>query len=173
MKKTGHQAQNSAPPRPFYIRPAIESDYDQIRAINRRAWTGGITTAELLEQRHGILDGTPWTEQITHDVAEHLARPDVTTFVAEREGRVLGYAAAQLRRQEPASEVGIVSYNAVDPAYQGQGIGTTLIRHVARYLEEQGARVLLVWTLESGESARHIYEGLGFEELTRFVFYSK
>jgi hypothetical protein len=29
-----------------------------------------------------------------------------------------------------------------------------------------------VWTLESGESARHVYEGLGFEELTRFVFYS-
>lgn len=159
-------------PYPYHIRSAIEADYAQIMAINRRAWDGGITTVELLEQRHGIVDGMPWTEQIVYDVADHLAQPNVTTFVAEREGRVLGYAAAQVKRREPSSEVGILSYNAVDPDYRGQGIGTALSKHATSYLKEQGVRVLVVWTLESDKPARRVYEGLGFNELTRFVYYS-
>ena len=163
---------SSAQSQPYRIRPAVESDLDQIRAINRRAWSGGITTAELLEQRHGVVDGTPWIEHITNEVALHLARPDVTTFVAERGGKVVGYAAAQIKRAEPSSEVGILSYNAVDPDHRGQGIGTSLSRHATSYLKEQGARILVVWTLESDAPACRIYERQGFKELTRFVYYS-
>jgi ribosomal protein S18 acetylase RimI-like enzyme len=172
MTKTGDHAKDSIQSKPYHIRPATEDDYDQIRAINRRAWFGGITTAELLERRHGMLNGTPWIEQITHDVAEHLAQPEVTTFVAEQGDMVIGYAAAQIKREKTSSAVGIVSYNAVDPDFRGQGIGTALTTQVISYLREQKAQVLLVWTLESDESACHIYEHLGFKELTRFVYYS-
>ena len=122
---------------PYQIRPATEADYDHIAAINRRAWSGGISTAELLERRHGVLDGTPWVEQIAKDVAHHLARPDVTTFVAEQEGEVIGYVAAQTKREEPSSEVGILSYNAVDPDHRGQGIGTALSRHATNCFENK------------------------------------
>lgn len=38
------------------------------------------------------------------------------------------------------------------------------------HLKEQGARVLAVWTLEADKLVRRIYERLGFEELTRFVY---
>lgn len=172
MTKTGDHAQDPFQATSYRIRPATEVDYDQIRAINRRAWFGGITTAELLEQRHGMLQRTPWGEQITNDAMEHLGRPDVTTFVAEHRGRVLGYAAAQIKHEKPPPEVGILSYNAVDPDCRGQGIGTALIKHVISYLKGRGARVLVVWTLESDEPACHIYERLGFRELTRFVYYS-
>lgn len=154
------------------IRLATEDDSEAIRAIDRHAWSGEITTLELLEKRHGILDGTPWFEQIPNDVATHLAQSDVTAFVAEQEGRVVGYAAAQIRQDPSLSEVGIVSYNAVHPDYRGQGIGTALINQVMNHLKEQGVRVLVVWTLEKDEPARRVYERLGFTELTRFVYYS-
>ena len=119
----------------FFIRLATEDDFDAIWRINLRAWSGGITTHELLEQRHGLIDGCPWAERIADAAAVHLAGPDVTTFVAElapstgsgQTGRVVGYAAAEIKRGEPVSEIGIVSYNAVDPDYQGQGIGTALM----------------------------------------------
>jgi ribosomal protein S18 acetylase RimI-like enzyme len=165
----------------FFIRLATEDDLDTIRGIDLRAWSGGITTHELLEQRHGLIDGCPWAERIADAAATHLAGPDVTTFVAElapstgsgQVGRVVGYAAAEIKREDPVSEIGIVSYNAVDPAYQGRGIGTALMEQVTRYLKEQGARVLAVWTLEVDAPARHIYEKLGFKELTRFVYYTR
>ena len=156
----------------YHIRPATEGDHGAIETINRRAWCGGITTHELLEQRHGPIDGRPWVEHITEAVVAHLVEPDVTTFVAEQEGRVVGYACAQINPQGPRSDVGVVSYNAVDPEYQQQGIGTALCERVISHLKEQGARVLAVWTLEADEPACHMYERMGFKELTRFVYYS-
>lgn len=156
----------------FRIRPATQDDLQAIADINRRAWAGGMTTQELLEQRHGPIDGCSWIEHIVDAVTTHLAQPDVTTFVAEQEGQVVGYAAAQIKREESPSDVGIVSYNAVHPDYRGRGIGTALIKAVVSHLKEQGARVLVVWTLEADEPACRIYERLGFKELTRFVYYS-
>jgi ribosomal protein S18 acetylase RimI-like enzyme len=159
-------------PKKFSIRKAQQEDHDAIAEINRRAWAGGITTHELLEKRHGPIDGRPWAEHVVDAVTAHVDQSDVTTFVAEDGGRVVGYAAAQIRREEPPSDVGVVSYNAVDPEYRGRGIGTALTRHVVDYLKQQGARVLAVWTLEADEPARRLYERLGFQELARFVYYS-
>ena len=154
------------------IRPFKEDDLDSIGAINRRAWTGGISTHDLLEQRHGLVNGKPWIEQMVQAVATHLAEPDVTTFVAEQESKLVGYAAAQIKNDCEECDLGIVSYNAVDPDYRGRGIGTTLVQQVIDFLKSQGARVLVVWTLEGGEPANKLYQGLGFTELTRFVYYS-
>ncbi len=163
-----HRGQATA----YHIRLATQGDHEAIGEINRRAWSGGITTHELLERRHGLVDGRSWTEHITDAVADSLRRPDVTTFVAEREGQVVGYATAQIKREGLISDVGIVGYNAVHPNYRGRGIGTALCERVMSYLKEEEARVLAVWTLEVDEPARRIYERLGFKELTRFVYYS-
>lgn len=156
----------------YHIRRATENDSDAIEAINRRAWTGNITTYELLERRHGPVGGRPWTGRVTEAITAHLGLPDVTTFVAEQSGRVIGYAAAQIRRDGP-SDLGVVSYNAVDPSYRGQGVGTGLIRQVMSYLRQQGARVLEVVTLDTDEPACRVYECLGFQELARLICYSR
>ena len=152
------------------IRQATEADADAIRDINKRAWPG-YTTHELLERRHGMLNGRPWAEHIASAVAANMRGRNVTTFVAEREGRVIGYATAQIAKDKP-SDTGTVGYNAVDPDHRGRGVGTALIRHVVAFLEEKGARVLTVVTLEIDEPVRRIYERLGFKELTRLVYYS-
>jgi GNAT superfamily N-acetyltransferase len=157
----------------YRIRVATEDDQNAIDSINSRAWGGGITTNELIERRHGLIDGVSWVDRGRRDITTHLALPNVTTFVAEIEGQVVGYASAQIKRQEGAADIGIVSYNAVDPDYRGRGIGTALMRRVESYLKGEGVRVLAVWTLEADEPARRMYERMGFEELTRFVYYSR
>ncbi len=51
-------------------------------------------------------------------------------------------------------------------------LNKALMRRVLNHLKAQGARVLVVWTLEKSEAARRMYEGLGFKELIRMVHYS-
>lgn len=156
----------------FTIREATTEDMAAIEAINRCSWAGGITTHELLERRHGPLNNRSWTESITTSVLTHLARYDVTTFVAEHDGTVIGFAAAQIDPMGQ-SDMGTVSYNAVDPDYQGMGVGSTLIRHVVDYLVAQGARVLNVVTVEDDAPALHIYQRLGFNKLTSLIYLSR
>jgi ribosomal protein S18 acetylase RimI-like enzyme len=157
---------------PFTIREAAESDYPVIDDINRCSWGGGLTTHELREKRHGVIDDKPWSEHITRAVAEHRALPDVTTFVAEADGRVVGYAGALMNRGARA-QVGTVSYNAVHPDFRGKGIGRALIIHVIEYLKNNGARVLDVMTLDSDEPVIRLYEKLGFKKLTNFIYFTK
>jgi ribosomal protein S18 acetylase RimI-like enzyme len=156
----------------FTIREATADDRAAIAAINRQAWPGGITTHELLEQRHGRLNDIPWSESIANAVSGHLARPDVTTFVAEHEGAVIGYAAAQIDAAQHA-DMGTISYNAVAPEFQGHGVGSALIQQVVDYLVAQGARVLTVVTVEEDTPALRIYERLGFHKLTSLIYLSR
>ena len=154
------------------IRLASSADTGRIDEINRQSWGGGITTHELLEARHGAINGRDWTTHISESVAAHLKQADVTTFVAEHDSQVVGFAAGQIKSEGP-SDIGVVSYNAVDPAFRGHGVGTALIKHVMAYLKTKGARALTVVTLEEDQAACRIYERLGFQRLTRLVYFSK
>ncbi len=156
----------------YLIRQATPSDQDAVEAINRQSWSGRITTHQLLENRHGRLNDRDWTERIVQAVSEHLSQPEVITFVAEQQGKVIGYAAAQISLQ-PWADVGAVSYNAVLPEHRGCGVGSALIEHVMHYLKAKGARVLTVVTLDSDDPAKHIYERLGFEPLAVLIYYSQ
>lgn len=62
---------------------------------------------------------------------------------------------------------------AVDPAFQGNGIGRTLIDHVFRAAGMTGARQVIVETSSSDkyEVGHSVYEHLGFIEVARIPDY--
>ena len=64
-----------------------------------------------------------------------------------------------------------LSNNAVDPAYQGRGIGSALHREVLRRIVEAGMEVIMVQTLENLAAARKMYEKHGFREASRSLIY--
>jgi aminoglycoside 2'-N-acetyltransferase I len=80
-------------------------------------------------------------------------------FVLEIDGRVAGHASVVERRLEIAGRplrTGYVEAVAVDPAHQGHGHGTTLMRAVNDFVEanfELGAL---------GTGSHHFYERLGW-----------
>lgn len=156
----------------YAIRAATADDMRAIEMINRYAWSGGITTHELLEQRHGLLNDSDWRDNLAVAVQAHLARPDVTTFVAELEESIIGFAAAQMALDQGV-DIGTVSYNAVAPEFRGLGVGTALIQHVIDFLLDRGARVLNVVTIDGDTTALRLYERLGFRKLTRLVLLSR
>jgi ribosomal protein S18 acetylase RimI-like enzyme len=91
-------------------------------------------------------------------------------LVAEADGRVVGYASYILDGRRGLAEVG---NNAVDPAYQGRGIGKLMQQEVFARFEEEGYSMRTVSTLVEDLPARKIYERMCFEEITRSIVYLK
>jgi ribosomal protein S18 acetylase RimI-like enzyme len=56
---------------------------------------------------------------------------------------------------------------AVDPAWQGRGIGRSLIRAGAAWAQAQGAAALLLNTPDGNQAAAALYESEGFRTVTR------
>jgi len=81
---------------------------------------------------------------------EALGRADRVVFVAEAEGRVVGYASVR--------DDGDLRTLYVDPVAQGAGVGTRLLAEA----EQAGARELEVF--EANGHGRHFYEARGWHE---------
>ena len=67
-----------------------------------------------------------------------------------------------------------MGYNGVHPDFRGQGIGTEIVRRVLQEIRSAGMRIAAVTTgLNEGHTAaRAVYEKLGFQPLTRSVYYT-
>ena len=86
------------------------------------------------------------------------------TLVAELDGRVVGYALIGTPTPLPASvRVQMIRGLAVDPAYQGQGVGRTLIDAAIAEATARGAVKLSLRVLSTNEGARRLYASAGFE----------
>ncbi len=92
-------------------------------------------------------------------VAGAAAGEDKTLFVAEEDGCWLGVVGAFTRID--ASEVQLISM-WVDPAARGRGIARDLIRAVAGWAAERGAKRVVLFVQEANDPAQHLYERAGF-----------
>ncbi len=153
---------------PISIRPYRPEDYTPIYEITKRAWRG-VTMAELREQRFGQVGGRPWYEHKANGIVAKCERLPEQCLVAEIDGQVVGYATFGVQMD---GEVGIVGDNAVDPDWQGRGIGTALVGRAVEALREAGTRILEVSTFEHDTPARTVYERLGFRQIATTVHYA-
>jgi ribosomal protein S18 acetylase RimI-like enzyme len=86
-----------------------------------------------------------------------LESPSEPTMVAERSGATIG----TLRVHKSAEGWGVYGF-AVDPAWQGRGIGRDLLRRVCRQANDAGIdRVHLEVSVEN-DRALGLYTSLGF-----------
>ena len=56
----------------------------------------------------------------------------------------------------------LVGTGAVDPAYQGLGLGKILVRKAVEFCRSAGHKRIYLWTFQGLETARRIYELEGF-----------
>lgn len=99
----------------------------------------------------------PWSEK---SVASELENPLSLWMVAEENGRVFGYVGSQTVLDE--SDMMNV---AVDPGFRRQGIARALIETLIAELAKMGSRCLRLEVRVSNESARALYERMGFQQL--------
>lgn len=83
-------------------------------------------------------------------------------FVAEHASSIVGFVAV---RADPATRIGEIGLNAVDPAHAGHGIGASMYQFALDHLKRAGCRVATVSTGgdPSHAAARRAYEKVGFD----------
>ena len=103
----------------------------------------------------------PGIVAMRRDLQEHQI------YLATYSDQVVGFASINPKN----SQVAEISWMAVMPGRQHQGVGTLLINHIAGELKETGVRLLEVKTLAADveyapyELTRHFYERRGFVHL--------
>jgi ribosomal protein S18 acetylase RimI-like enzyme len=150
------------------IRPYRVGDREALGTITRVAWSG-VTVRQLREERFGLIGSLPWYE---HKVDEVLGLADAEPerfVVGLVHDRVVGYASFGY---EAGGYVGYVGNNAVHPDFRGRGIGRALVRCVLTILERSDVQIIEVETLVQDDAARHLYESVGFREISRTVRYA-
>jgi GNAT superfamily N-acetyltransferase len=142
------------------VRRATPEDAPAIAEIHVRTWQVAYRdyfAAEYLVGQDRFLE-----EDSLRRREQGLANPDWTTFVAEEDGRILGFAVAYGNQDGLGPEVGELGAIYVNPDYWGLGIGTALIGEVEGLLAKFGHNRAILWTLGHNERTRRFYENRGW-----------
>lgn len=129
----------------------------------RRMRPEDIPAAAGLEQAYFSM---PWSENM---LKESLEKPEYLFLVAEKDGKVVGYA-GMLRILDEGDVTNIV----VDETYRGAGIGSALTNALVEEGQGLGIHAFTLEVRVSNACAIHIYEKNGFKaEGVRRRFYEK
>lgn len=125
-------------PLPVTLRPAKKGDFGGLVAIDRKAFN-------------------PMWWHSEASIRRRAAAASCFT-VAERGGEVIGYAERELF--PPRAHLNRI---AIDPDYQGEGIGALLLKHVLVSSWKGGAETVSLNTQRSNRRSRRLYDRFGFE----------
>ena len=133
-------------PSPVLIRPALPGDVPALAALATHL--GYPATPEAMRERFGRIYG----------------RDDYETYVAERGGRVVGFAGVMhgLSYVYDPPYARLLSL-VVEPGERGTGAGAALVAAVERWARERGAERLHLTTALHRDGAHRFYERLGYE----------
>lgn len=145
------------------IEPYKETMLSEIVELSLRAWEpvfDSLRNAMLPEVFHAFYQDD-WRKAQRTAVESVCADKDVHVWVALEESRIAGFAALKLHPEDQMGEIYMI---AVDPAYQGRGIATSLTSHSVEWFRNAGMSIAMV---ETGgdpghEPARRAYESSGF-----------
>jgi len=146
------------------IRPFDDGDADAVVGLSLRAWAPVFASleqalgSEIFRRQH-----PDWREDQRRAVEAVCATQKGRVWVAEVGGAgAVGFVAVELHH--PERSMGEISMLAVDPDYQGGGIGTALTEFALDRLKDAGMTVAMV---EMGgdpghAAARRTYEKAGY-----------
>lgn len=138
------------------IRPATTADVPAIHAI----------------YRHSVLTDTASWELTPPDEVEMAQRMQAVLdggypyFVAELEGRVVGYAYANSYRPRPGYRFTVEDSIYIADGTRGRGVGRQLLNQVIRTCEESGFRQMVAVIGDSRNLASiNLHRTLGFAQV--------
>ncbi|WP_250126836.1 GNAT family N-acetyltransferase [Chroococcidiopsis sp. CCMEE 29] len=164
------------------IEPYTAHHLDAIIRLSLRAWT------PVFESIQNAMDADVyqafypdhWRVSQQKAIEEVCAAEDTNVWVAKvfdqsatnDAGLTVGFVAVKLHLEDKMGEIYMV---AVDPDFQGQGIGTALMKFAIARMQESGMSIAMVET--GGDpghaSARRTYEKLGFGLWTVARYFKK
>jgi len=143
------------------LRPCIEGDVGAFE---------GVTLEQNVEEALGILNGRDWRWRKARHIDEDFAANAGGMFVAEAEGRVIGYITTTIDR---AAGKGRIPNLAVATQFRGAGLGRALIEHALAYFRSEGLSYAMIETMAQNELGHHLYTSCGFVEVARQVHFAR
>jgi len=122
----------------------------------------------LINELEEHLDSFGYPKESRHGFSvEKLLREGVPFFVMRRDNIPVGCGGIKLF----GTEYGEVKRMYIRPAYQGQGLGKAMLRHLADYAQQQHVPLLRLETGIYQVAAIKLYEGFGFRRRGPFGEY--
>ena len=145
------------------IEPYNTHHLDTVIRLSLRAWT------PVFESLQNAMDADVyrafypdhWRVSQQKVVEDVCAAEDTNVWVATDAGSTVGFVAVKLHSEDSMGEIYMV---AVDPDFQGHGIGSALIEFALDWMKDAGMSIAMVETGgDPGHApARHTYEKAGF-----------
>jgi GNAT superfamily N-acetyltransferase len=156
------------------IRPFDTGDINDLVQLSLLAWEPVFVAWERIlgPRLYPIAIYPDWRKSQQEVVEKACNHERFTTWVAEVEGKVVGFVAYELK---DTSKIGEVQLLAVHPEYQNHGIGTELNIFALGKLKESGMKVAVVGTGgdEGHAPARRSYEKAGYTGLPLVRYYKE
>lgn len=156
------------------IRPFEDRDTEAVVNLSLRAWAPVFASIEqaIGSEIYRRLYPEGWRESQRRSVESTCAAPKIRVWVAEVGASTVGFVAVELH---PESSMGEIYMLAVDPDYQGAGIGTALTEFALAWIKDAGMAVAMVET--GGDpghaAARRTYEKAGYVHLPIARYFKK
>jgi ribosomal protein S18 acetylase RimI-like enzyme len=131
---------------------------------------GGVALDHNVEQAFGILNGHDWKWRKARHIDEDVEADTAGIFVAEMNGRIVGYITTRLDR---AAGKGRIPNIAVSAECRGRGLGRRLIEHALDYFRREGMEYAMIETMAQNEIGAHLYPACGFVEVGRQIHYAR
>jgi ribosomal protein S18 acetylase RimI-like enzyme len=156
------------------IEPYQPHHLDDVIHLSLRAWTPVFDSIQKAMNADVYQTFYPDSWQVSQQkaVEDVCAAEDTNVWVAIDTGTTVGFVAMKL---DPESSMGEIYMVAVDPDFQGRGIGSALTKFAIERMKEAGMSMAMVETGgDLGHApARRTYEKLGFGLLPISRYFKK
>ena len=142
------------------MRPAGPADAEAISRVQRDSWRttyAGILPLDVIASHAGTSGAVSWRRRLENP------GPDSATWIAERSGRIVGFASCGRARESVQGLDAEVYALYVLQEHQRRGVGRELVRACARHFARRGLFGFHLWVLKANR-ARMFYEAIGGEE---------
>ena len=151
------------------VRPYRPDDLDAIKRLTVESFAG-VTLEQNVEDVLGVLHGHDWRWRKARHLDEDAAANPGGMFVAEADGRVVGYVTTRVDRE---AGKGRIPNLAVAADRRGGGLGRRLIETALDYFRREGLTYCVIETMTQNEVGNHLYPVCGFVEVARQVHFAR
>lgn len=145
------------------IEPYDPRYIDAVVRLSLRAWTPVFDSIQNAMDRsiYQVFYPDNWRVSQQKAVEDVCLAEDTNVWVAINADSIVGFVAVKLYLEDSMGEIYMV---AVDPDFQGRGIGSTLIEFALIWMKDAGMSIAMVETGgDPGHApARYTYEKVGF-----------
>lgn len=145
------------------IKPYNSQELDAVIRLSLRAWTPVFDSIQnaMDSDVYGAFYPDNWRVSQQKAVEDVCAAEDTNVWVAIEADSTVGFVVVKIHLDDSVGEIYMV---AVDPDFQGRGIGTALIKFALTWMKDAGMSIAMVETGgdEGHAPARHTYEKVGF-----------